>query len=159
MTPHRPPPTVSTHRAARTLADVALRAVGLVAAVELLAAFSSETDPLAAGLTAFFALAALAFGIALLDAMLQRDRLRLVLGWAGVALLVAVAEQAVQLHAMVTGPGAYPSLGEAFADTSADLPSSLLLFALLVAVPAAAGIGLGVLIRPAAPVRGPLVGS
>ena len=54
MTPHRPSPAVpARHRVARTLLDVALRAVGLVAAVELLAAVSTESDPLAAGLIAF----------------------------------------------------------------------------------------------------------
>lgn len=160
MTPHRPSPAVpADHRVARTLLDVALRAVGLVAAVELLAAVSTESDPLAAGLTAFLALSALAFAVALVDGMRQRDRVRLVAGWAGIAVLVAVLEQVVQLRSMVTGPGAYPGLAEAFADTRADLPGSLVLFALLVAVPAAAGIGLGVLIRPAAPARGPLVSS
>lgn len=151
---HRPAPS-SAHQPVRVLLDVVLRAGGLVVCTEVLTSVSGETDALATGLTAFFSLGALSFAASMLDALVRRDRRRLCLVWLAVVAMVGLLETTSYLHMILTGPGAYPSLRWV---SPSEIGGTCLLYAILVAVPAAIGIGLGVLIRtlprtPAAPVR------
>jgi len=134
-------------RAPLALLDVAVRAPGLVVATSLLTAASGLADSLAGGLLEFFLLATLTLVLALLDGLLQRDRVRLRLVSALLVPTVVLLEMVVDLHRVLTGPGAYPSLELALDASWPDLVGSLVLYGALVSVPAAWGHGISVALR------------
>ncbi|WP_375425816.1 hypothetical protein [uncultured Friedmanniella sp.] len=146
----------SSHRPLRIALDVVLRAGGLVAAVAALTALADGTDALADGLDVFFKLCVLAFALALLDGLFQRDRLRLYLVWAFVVPLVGLFETADYLRSNLTGPGAYPNLA---AIGLSDVAETYVLYAALVGAPAAVGVLLGVLLRPLPATPAPTVAT
>lgn len=141
----------SSYRPLRVAVDVVLRAAGIVALAELLSSLSAQSDALAGGLEMFFVLMVLAFATALLDGIFQRDRVRLIAVWALMGPVVAVVELALDVRRTMSEPGGYPDLATALAAARVEALSSFVLFALLIAVPAAVGVGLGVLLRPLTP--------
>jgi hypothetical protein len=140
------PSSPNAHRPLRIMLDVVLRAGGLAVGAALVPALSNENDGLALGLTVFLVLSTLAFVAALLDGLLQRDRLRVGVVWALVIPGVALLEMADDLRRTMTGPGSYSSLGEALGAARGDQLSTFVFFSLLVGLPAIAGIGLGVVL-------------
>lgn len=153
------PSSPTAHRPLRIMLDVVLRAGGLAVGAALVPALSNENDALALGLTVFLVLSTLAFMAALLDGLLQRDRVRVGVVWALVIPGVALLVMADNLRRTLTGPGAYSSLGEALGAARGDQLGTFVFFSLLVGLPAIAGIGLGVVLSlltppPATPVGG-----
>ena len=110
-------------------------------------AASGLADSFAGGLLEFFLLATLTLVLALLDRLLQRDRVRLRLVWALLVPTVVLLEMVVDLHRVLTGPGAYPSLELALHASWPDLVGPLVLYGALVGVPAAWGLGISVALR------------
>ena len=106
----------------------------------------SEDDALAGGLTAFAVIAGLAFVLPLLDGLVLRTR-PLLLVWSittGVVVVSLVAQPLA--YAFVDGPEG-TTWDDAVQATFAGLPSSLLLFLVLVGVPAALGAVAGAALR------------
>lgn len=139
-------------RSVRVQFDIVLRAGGLVACTALLSYLSDENDALAGGLTELFTVAALAFAVALLDGLFQRDRSRLAVVWGVVVLVVTALKTAAYVQMILTAPGGYPSLELV---PRGDILESFLMWAVLAGLPAIVGLVLGVLVRAVTLTRSP----